>query len=144
MARLFLDTNIFVYTFDSSAQEKQRIARALIEDALRLRNAVVSYHVVQEFLNVALRRFRPRLPVSETRTYLDRVLMPMCEVYPDARLYTEALTIAEETGWSFYDCLIMSSAVAARCDSLISENLQDNRVVHGVKVRNPFRSRRMP
>ena len=78
--RLFFDTNILVYSFDRSDPEKQRRAQALIENSIESGNGVISYQVVQEFLNVALRRFRARLPLAEARTYLTRILMPMCEV----------------------------------------------------------------
>jgi predicted nucleic acid-binding protein len=137
--RFFLDTNIFVYSFDHAYPIKQRQARALIERALESRNGVISYQVIQEFLNVALRRFRQKLPLAEARTFMTRILMPMCEIYPDQRLYAEALTIAEETGWGFYDSLIVTSAAVAGCISLWSEDLQDGRIVRGVKIQNPFR-----
>jgi predicted nucleic acid-binding protein len=140
--RFFFDTNILVYSFDRSDAAKQRRAQNLIESAIEFRNGVISYQVVQEFLNVALRRFRQTLPPAEARTYLTRILMPMCEVFPDGQLYAEALTFAEETGWGFYDSLIVASAAAARCATLWSEDLQDGRVVRGVTIRNPFPARR--
>jgi predicted nucleic acid-binding protein len=140
--RLFLDTNILVYSFDRSDPGKQRRAQRLIEEAVESGNGVISYQVVQEFLNVALRRFRVVLLPADIRTYLTRILMPMCEVYPDARLYVEALAIVEETGWAFYDSLIVASAAAAGCANLLSEDLQDGRVMRGVSIRNPFREPR--
>jgi predicted nucleic acid-binding protein len=136
--RFFLDTNIFVYSFDRSEPEKQRGAQSLIEKCLDAQCGVISYQVVQEFLNVALRRFRKTVPFSDVRVYLSRILMPMCEIYPDGRLFAEAITIAEETGWSFYDSIIVASAVSAGCDILWSEDLQDGRMIRGIEVRNPF------
>jgi predicted nucleic acid-binding protein len=44
----------------------------------------------------------------------------------------------EETGWAFYDSLIVSAAVAARCPVLFREDLQAGRVVRVVEIRNPF------
>jgi predicted nucleic acid-binding protein len=140
--RLFLDTNILVYSFDRSDPEKQRRAQAVMEKAVETGNGVISYQVVQEFLNVALRHFRIAMLPAEVRTYLNRILMPMCEGYPDGRLYLEALAIVEETGWGFYDSLIVASAAATRCASLLTEDLQDGRVVLGVSIRNPFREPR--
>jgi predicted nucleic acid-binding protein len=139
--RPFFDTNILVYSFDQSEPVKQGQAQALIERSIEVRNGVISYQVVQEFLNVALRRFKRILPAAEAQTFLTRVLMPMCEVFPDGRLYAEGITIAEETGWGFYDSLIVASAAAARCTLLWSEDLQDGRVVRGVEIRNPFLAR---
>jgi predicted nucleic acid-binding protein len=67
-----------------------------------------------------------------------RILIPICEVYPDGRLYAEALSIAEETGWGFFDSLIVSSAAVAGCARLWTEDLQDGRLIRGVEIRNPF------
>jgi predicted nucleic acid-binding protein len=53
--RFFLDTNVFVYSFDSDAPEKARRAGGLIREALAARKGVISFQVVQEFFNVALR-----------------------------------------------------------------------------------------
>ena len=55
--RFFLDTNIFVYSFDRSARGKARAAATLIRKALTTQKRMISYQVVQEFFNVALRRF---------------------------------------------------------------------------------------
>jgi predicted nucleic acid-binding protein len=52
--RVFLDTNVFIYAVEDSADPKSAIADGLISSGLGLQNAVVSYQVVQEFLNVAL------------------------------------------------------------------------------------------
>jgi predicted nucleic acid-binding protein len=134
----FLDTNIFVYSFDSSAAAKRRRAQELISKALRERNAIISYQVIQEFLNVARRRFEKPMAIGSARAYLERVLLPLCEVLPDARLYSEALSIHEETGWSFYDALIVGSAVVGGCTTLLTEDLQHERIVRGVEIQNPF------
>ncbi len=136
--RIFLDTNIFVYSFDSAAPAKRDKSRKLVAEAIGSHNAVISYQVVQEFLNVATRKFRNRLSPAEAQLYLARVLMPLCEVFPDESLYSSALSIADETGYSFYDALILSSAVAAGCHILLTEDLQDGFSVRGLKVRNPF------
>lgn len=46
----------------------------------------------------------------------------------------------EETGFSFYDALIVAAAAIGRCRVLWSEDLQHGRVVRGVEIRNPFRT----
>ncbi len=136
--RFFLDTNVLVYTFDAGALGKQKIARQLLERALESREGVISSQVVQEFLNVALRKFRPPMSPVDAEVYLRRVLLPLCEVFPDASLYAEALSVLEETSWSFYDSLVVSSAAAANCTVILSEDLQSGRIVRGVEIRNPF------
>jgi predicted nucleic acid-binding protein len=102
------------------------------------RLGVVSYQVVQEFLNVAVRKFEERMSASATQVFLQRILWPMCEVFPDLDLYSEAISVREETGWDFYDSLIVSAAVRAGCPVLLTEDLQAGRKVRGVEIRNPF------
>ncbi len=136
--RFFLDTNVLVYTFDSTAPHKQKVARALVSQALKDRNGIISYQVTQEFLNVALRKFKPPMSSLQAQSYLRRVLVPLCEIFPDLSLYSDALSIAEKTGWTFYDSLIVASASAGRCRTLLSEDLQSGRTVQDVEIRNPF------
>ncbi len=45
----FLDTNIFLYSFDDTAQEKQGQARELIKSALQSGNGHISFQVILEF-----------------------------------------------------------------------------------------------
>ena len=134
----FLDTNVFVYSFDDSQPGKQKRAVSLIVEAIESEQCAISTQVIQEFLNVALGKFASRLSTAETTRYLDRVLWPLCKIHPTAGLYTGAVSIMEETGWTFYDSLIVSAAVTARCRVLFTEDLQAGRVVRGVEIRNPF------
>ena len=94
--------------------------------------------MIQEFLNVALRRFATPLIVSESREYLTSVLTPLCQHFPTTGFYNLALLVREETGYSFYDTLILTAAIEMGCSSLLSEDLQGGRVVRGVTIRNPF------
>ena len=136
--RYFLDTNIFVYSFDQGAPAKQRSAQTLIQRALNDHSGVVSSQVIQEFLNVATRKFQPNMTPSEAETYLNTVLAPLCEVFASLTLFQTALSIRDETGYSFYDSLIVAAAKAANCRYLLSEDLQAGRVIRDLEVRNPF------
>src|SRR5579871_3615677 len=91
--RLFLDTNVLVYALDPRDRRKQRLARAVIRQGLETRNVSISYQVIQEFLNLATRRFEKALAPADVRTFLDGFLWPICEVFPDPALYLEALSI---------------------------------------------------
>jgi predicted nucleic acid-binding protein len=136
--RCFLDTNILVYSFMPDNRAKRDKARGLIAQALEKHDGVISFQVVQEFLNVATRKPQRRMSQAEAQQYLAQVLMPLCEVWPTASLYSEALSIADETGWSFYDSVIVSSASAAGCGVVLTEDLQTDRAIRGMEIRNPF------
>ncbi len=137
----FLDTSVLIYTFDAGDSDKQEIARKLVRRGLESQLAVISSQVIQEFLNVALRKFSRPMTVSDARQYLDSVLMPLCRHYPSAAFYKQALLLKEETGYSFYDTLIVAAAVETRCKVLLSEDLQHGRTIHGTQIINPFAPR---
>jgi len=134
----FLDTNIFVYCFDELAPQKQQVARQLVREALATRRGVISTQVVQEFLNVALRRFTQPFTATEAREYLLTALFPLCQHFPTVQFYEHALAVSNETGYAFYDALIVTAATEMDCALLLSEDLQDGRQIHGVTIRNPF------
>ena len=136
--RFFLDTNIFVYSFDQSAPAKARRAAQLIREALTTQKGVISYQVVQEFFNVALKRFSKPMPAADAGQYLIAVFRPLLAVHSSQALYAEALFLHAQSGLSWYDSLVVSAAIQARCEILFSEDLQHGQRFAGLQVRNPF------
>jgi predicted nucleic acid-binding protein len=137
--KFFIDTNVFVYSFDPTAKRKQKIAKDLVASALAQNTGIVSYQVIQEFLNVATQKFAQPLTPQDAKQYLAQVLYPLCEVFPTESLYSVALDLSKDTQYSFYDSLILAAAVAGGCKTLYSEDLCHGRTVAGVTIQNPFR-----
>jgi predicted nucleic acid-binding protein len=90
----------------------------LVKEVLRNANGVISTQVVQEFLNLATRRFARAFTTDDLRAYLDNVLSPLCQIFPDAELFRLALEVKDETAYSFYDSLILAGALRAGCTHL--------------------------
>lgn len=136
--RFFLDTNIFVYSFDKSAPEKSGQATALIRRALEAREGIVSYQVVQEFFNLALRRFAEPMSGAEAEQYLSTTFRPLLAVHSSQRLYGQALHLATTHSLPWYDSLTVASAIEAQCDVLYSEDFQNGQRFGGLRIQNPF------
>ncbi|MGO9318218.1 MAG: PIN domain-containing protein [Terracidiphilus sp.] len=136
--RFYLDTNIFVYSFDQSAATKAQRAKQLIHEALTTQKGVISYQVVQEFFNVALRRFSQPMQAADAEQYLITVFRPLLSVHSSQALYVEALHLQSQSRLSWYDALIVSAAMQARCDLLFTEDLQQGQRFGTLQVRNPF------
>jgi len=137
-AKFFLDTNIFVYTFDEQNSVKRERARALVAEALSESRGVISYQVMQEFLNAALRKFSKPLTAVDAERYLTIVLEPLCAVFASVELYHQAIDIADRSKYSFYDSLIIASALQAGCSVLYSEDLQHGQKIGGLRILDPF------
>jgi predicted nucleic acid-binding protein len=136
--RFFLDTNIFVYSFDQTAPAKARRAAQLIREALTTQKGIISYQVVQEFFNVALKKFAQPMQPADAGQYLITVFRPLLAVHSSQALYGEALFLRAQSGLSWYDSLIVSAAIQARCEILYSEDLQHGRRFGTLEVKNPF------
>ncbi len=139
-ARFFLDTNIFVYTFDETAPIHRAKARELVELALTTRLGVVSYQVVEEFLNVASKKFAVPLALADCRLYLEQVLAPLWHASPSLSLYQQTLEVQERSGYGFYDSLIVAAALATGCRTLYTQDLQDGWQFDSLAVVDPFRT----
>lgn len=136
--RFFLDTSIFVYSFDQSAVVKAQKAAQLIRKALTTQKGITSYQVVQEFFNVALRRFSQPMRLTDAEQYLGTVFRPLLSVHSSQALYAEALNLQAQSGLSWYDSLIVSAAIQAQCDYLFTEDLQRGQRFGSLRVANPF------
>ncbi|NJM42460.1 MAG: PIN domain-containing protein [Anaerolineae bacterium] len=137
-AEFLMDTNILAYSFDAASPIKQAIANQLIESAMQTGNGIISSQVVQELISLSKRKFDPPLTTTHQRILLDKLLLPLCRHYPYSGFYARALNIMVETGFAFYDALIVTAAIDCRCQYLLSEDMQHERVVQGVQIVNPF------
>ena len=136
--RFFLDTNIFVYSFDSSAPKKADRAVKLIRRAIETREGIVSYQVVQEFFNLALRRFAQPMSGADAEQYLSATFRPLLAVHSSHALYGQGLQLSARHKLPWYDSLIVASAIEGQCNILYSEDFQDGQRFGDLRIKNPF------
>ena len=136
--KYFIDTNIIVYSFDNENAYKRDLSLNLISNALNQSKGIISYQVIQEFMNVALKKFRIPLTIGDCQKYLTVVLEPLCEVYSGIDLYHKALELVERWQFAFYDSLIIAAALKANCSILYTEDLQHGQKVLDLQLINPF------
>jgi predicted nucleic acid-binding protein len=137
-AEFFPDTNILIYAFADQDARKRIRSRELHELAMADGGGVISFQVVQEFLNAAQKKFPAKFTDDELYEYLESVLWPLCAVLPSQKLYEATLQLRAETGYSFYDSLIVAAALEAGCKTLYSEDLQPGRRLRSLQIKNPF------
>ena len=127
---VFFDTNILVYA--QQADGKADRARALFAVGGKL-----SVQVLNEFTAVARRKQRKDWrEIAEAISDVLAVVDPPLALTLD--LHTFARALAEEHQLSFYDALIVASAIEAGCDILYSEDMQHGRTIGGLSIINPF------
>lgn len=136
--KFFIDTNVFVYCFDQKAPTKARRANELIQEAIATHKGVISYQVVQEFFNVALRRSAISMSAVDAEQYLNTVFRPLLGLHSSHSLFLDALHLQAMSGYSWYDSLIVCSAIQARCNVLYTEDLQHGQRFGTLEIKNPF------
>ena len=133
--RSLLDTNILVYADAADDPAKQRRAVDLITGLRATGSAVLSTQVLQEYVNVALRKLRlPQALIRERLNFYRRF-----DVVPaSAELIAGALDLHVLHNLSFYDALVVQAAAASGCQRLLSEDMQHGATFRGVLIENPF------
>ena len=137
-AKYFLDTNIFIYQLERLDADKYTKAHRLVAEGLVTQSAIISFQVVQECINISLKKAEIKLSHQDIKTYMENVLMPLCQVLPSKTLYGKAIDLQARFNYGFYDSLIVAAALEADCTVLYSEDLQDGQVIEGLTIKNPF------
>ena len=133
--RSLLDTNLLVYADSADEPVKQRRALDLIKQHRAAGTAVLSTQVLQEFVNVALRKLQ--LPHALIRARM--AFYAGFEVVPaTSELMLGALDLHVLHSFSFYDALILQAAIVSGCEQLLSEDMQHGAKFGGVRIVNPF------
>jgi predicted nucleic acid-binding protein len=135
--RVFLDTNIAVYLFDTDAPSKQQRVREIFSDRAYQGQLITSTQVLQEFyVSVTRKLTKPLDPETAYRAVQDLAVFPIIQV--DTPLILSAISRSRTDQLSFWDALIVQAALAGGATSLYSEDLQDGRVIDGMGIENPF------
>jgi predicted nucleic acid-binding protein len=127
----FFDTNILLYLLSADAEKADRA------EALLARSGAISVQVLNEFTTVAMRKLG--LSFAEVREVLGTI-RTVCVTHPlTIEHHDKGSDIAERYGFSFYDSVIVASALLAECKVLYSEDLQHQQVIEKrLTVINPF------
>jgi len=134
----FVDSNIHVYSRDECAGEKRTIALELLTRIWHDNAGATSIQVLCEFYTVVTRKIARPLS-SEDAVQVVHNLAQWRVHEPTAAHVEYAARRAARSKLSFWDAMIIESAVALGCATLWSEDLHHGAVYDGVRVRNPFK-----
>ena len=136
MSKVFLDTNIFVYSLDQSDSGKRKKCRSLIKSLTDKNSGVISTQVLQELYVAATAKLgADPLLVKDIIRSLERletvVVSPM--------LIKEAIDCLLINRLSFWDALIVVTAKSAHCEILWTEDLNHGQIIRGVLIEYPLK-----
>lgn len=135
MSKIFVDTNILVYSLDKHDTRRRQKARSLLRTLQSEHQGVVSTQVLQEFYVAATAKLNVDPLVAKSIVHsLEN--FEVVAVQPS--LIHEAIDCSVLNRVSFWDALIVVSAESARCTVLWTEDLNDGQIMRGVNIENPL------
>jgi predicted nucleic acid-binding protein len=134
---VFVDTNTVVYTRDLRDPWKASRAAQWLARLDAMRSLVVSPQVLNEAYSVGIRKF-PGAGRDAVAEWVS-AFIPYCTAPMDAKVFGTALAVEREFRFSWWDSLILASAMRAGCAYLLSEDMQHRQTVGSLRVIDPFR-----
>lgn len=135
--KLFLDTNILVYAYDTSAREKHEVARGVVAEIWRSGLGILSIQVLQEFFVTVTRKLKKPLD-GRAALQLVEDFLTWTIILNDEGNLLYAIRIHLQSKFSLWDSLIIAAAVRGEATYLISEDLSHGQKIEGITIRNPF------
>ncbi len=137
--KIFFDTNILIYLFDKTDAHKHKVAKNLIKGLIPDSFAYISAQVINEFINATTKKIQ--YPISferqkEILSFLDEMF-----IISPISFYTSfrAIDIKLKYNFSFWDSLIIASALEKKCTILFSEDMQHKQKIENkLEIMNPF------
>ncbi len=133
--RSFLDTNILIYTDDQDAPKKQQQALNLIEQVRRQNVGVLSTQVLQEYYAATTCKLGVSAPIARRKVELfsrfNLVQINLVKILG-------AIDLHRLHNFSFWDALIIRTALDSGCVRLFTEDLQHGQRIENLEIVNPF------
>jgi predicted nucleic acid-binding protein len=134
--RAFIDTNIFIYAFETGQSPKKSKAFKLIKNKnIRFSTSI---QVLNEFVSATVKKEL----LSKDKAVDTALLMEKdFDVVPlDRAVFLKGMEIFKDKNifLSLWDSLIVASAVLNECDVLYSEDMHHNYKIENVTIKNPF------
>jgi len=139
---VFLDTNIFIYALTEPKIKddipKRQTAINLLQKLINQSNLFVSVQIMNELHMNMVRKFK-----IDDRVAFDILQENMLAIASveslDYQTYAIAFDVRQKYNISYWDSLVIASALESGCDTLYSEDMQDGQLIDGVlRIVNPF------
>jgi predicted nucleic acid-binding protein len=136
--RIFIDTNVLVYIhlFDEESQDKRKALQNLLHRRIDA-ELIINVQVINEFYNVLLRKNIEDNVIQE-KIHSQLEICSASEL--SLKTVFSAWKLREKYKYSYWDSLILASALENSCSILYSEDMQHGQVIEdSLKIINPFK-----
>ena len=133
----FVDANVLVYARDDHEPDKQSVAAGWLDHLWESNSGRISTQILNEYYVTITRKLDAPMTTEAARADIAD-LASWQPVGIDEDLIGAAWDIEDRYGFHFWDALVVATAKAADCDTLLTEDLQHGQDLDGLRVVNPF------
>jgi len=134
--KTFVDTNILIYAHDVDARSKHEVAKSVLRELWSQRIGVLSMQVLQEFYVNVTRKIASPIPKEAARLVVNSYSIWCTETTPTE--ISAAFRIEDESRIGFWDALIVAAAIKSGSVRILSEDMNAQQVIAGIRIENPF------
>jgi predicted nucleic acid-binding protein len=132
--KIFIDTNIFIYTQSSVEIKKRNISTEIIENY----DCRTSTQVLSEVSNVLTKKLN--MPVREVKQIISAINANCAINIVGYDTVQKALDLKERYAYSYYDSLILAAAIESGCQKIFSEDMSNRQIIENtLEILNPFK-----
>ena len=129
----FIDSNLLVY-YSSDKGEKLTVLKKLFHTASE---KIISLQTLNEFANVCFKKHL--LEPEEIKNAAEAYMNAFGLVHQNADTLLHAIKLKQKYHYSYFDSLVIATALEANCNVLYSEDLQHKqKIEHKLQIINPF------
>ena len=134
--KVFIDSNVFIYAYTGDDEQKHSIARDLLCKHILDDEIILSVQILNEFYAVMARY---KYPHDEIKSCLNEIIEQVKVMPIELETIRRCIIIKEKYGYSWWDSLVITSALENDCTMLYSEDLQSDQIIEKkLKIVNPF------
>lgn len=136
-AEVFVDTGVLLHGVDDRVPEKRDRARVWLAACWKRRCGRISTQVLNEFYWNARKMFNGPVSGGDARAEVRRYQhwRPWVIDHPTVEA---AWAVEVRYGLSYWDALMVAAAQQQGCTVMLTEDLQHDQVIDGVRILNPF------
>ena len=134
---LFVDTNVLLYGVDDRDPAKREQSRAWLAACWRRRCGRISTQVLNEFYWNARKKFPSMLSAGDARAEVRRY-QHWQPWQIDHATVESAWAIESRWQLSYWDALMVAAAQQQGCTLMLTEDLQHDQLIDGLRIVNPF------
>lgn len=132
-AKVFIDSNILIYLYSVDESDKAAMALQCAQEP----DAWISTQVLNEVSNV-LRR-KQKLVYADILPVVQELRDNFQVVTVTTQTIEQALLLGERYRYSYFDSLMLASALEQGCTRLYSEDMQHDQMIEGsLRIVDPF------